>query len=373
MRSPEKISVPISKINVDPAFNFDQRFVRYIRDAELGKIDVALTRLSIEDIHSGFFVFENGAARHVSNLKTDHLDLVVKMIRGGRRPTIDIYWCPFAPNGGAYVCPDDEITLLAYKKLEIVLAPCRVFRPKRVAANEGAIWLRRAKELTKLTGLVAPNLTTYASFIGDDLSPTTEILNLLLSRCADLRAAIVSFHSDSDEQTHYHHMVHATVQRHERAIDSILRLLELRRIEHAETVARLAYEAFLNFYIDWLSPEFFGPRLQLLSAVRTAQSQKNRVLDDSLKVLSNFVEFFEKASDKGLISPLGSYFHSAIYPPLSLVAHQSYVNLEQEALSFVERHDPTFDGRAKQLARYLDVCTATLLTRIGNDVGFSTK
>ena len=70
-------------------------------------------------------------------------------------------------------------------------------------------------------------------------------------------------------------------------------------------------------------------------------------------MLSNFVEFFEKASDKGLISPLGSYFHSAIYPPLSLVAHQSYVNLEQEALSFVECHDPTFDGRAKQLARYL--------------------
>jgi hypothetical protein len=105
-------------------------------------------------------------------------------------------------------------------------------------------------------------------------------------------------------------------------LDSILCLVDLGRIEHAEVLARVAYEGFLNFYIDWLSPEFFGPRLQLLSSVRAAQGGGDSSLDDSLSVLDNLPLLLENTSEKARISPLGSFFHSSMYPPLSLVAHQ---------------------------------------------------
>lgn len=146
-------------------------------------------------------------------------------------------------------------------------------------------------------------------------------------------------------------------------------MIELGRTEHAEALARVAYESFLNFYVDWLSPEFFGPRLQLLSSIRAAQSRGVRSLDDELASLDNFPDLLENTSEKARVSPLGSFFHSSIYPPLSLVAHQSYIHLESELSSFEETEATDCFGRLKQLGRWLDVLTAALVVRVRNDIG----
>ena len=168
-------------------------------------------------------------------------------------------------------------------------------------------------------------------------------------------------------------MLHALLLRHERILDSISRMVALGRVEHASVLTRVAYEAFLNFYVDWLSPEFFGPRLQFLSAVRAAQRRGIETPDDSLAVLANLVEFFENTSDKARVSPLGSSFHTLIYPWLSLVAHQSYGFLQYEASDFRDADflDPRSD--VGQLGRWLDILTAALLVRIRNDIGIATE
>ncbi|MBV8121604.1 MAG: hypothetical protein JO081_16890 [Alphaproteobacteria bacterium] len=96
-------------------------------------------------------------------------------------------------------------------------------------------------------------------------------------------------------------------------------------------------------------------------------------MDGSLAVLGNFPDVLENTSEKAQVSPLGCFFHSSIYPPLSLVAHQSYMHLEHEAVSFDDNDLSDISARVKQLGRWLDILTAALLVRVRNDVGLQDK
>jgi len=93
--------------------------------------------------------------------------------------------------------------------------------------------------------------------------------------------------------------------------------------------------------------------------------------DDGLAVLDNLPQLLENTSEKARISPLGSFFHSSIYPPLSLVVHQSYVHLDDEASGFSDSDLPDPAARVKQLGRWLDVLTAALVVRVRNYLGIS--
>ncbi len=137
------------------------------------------------------------------------------------------------------------------------MIPCRILQPKKVNAPEAAIWVKKNGNHICLAKAVAPTMDKYASFVGDKLPPICDLINHLTALCKETRAAIVAFHDGNDKEIHYHQMLHAFLRRHERILDSICRLVTLGRAEHAGALTRIAYEAFLNFYIDWLSPEFF--------------------------------------------------------------------------------------------------------------------
>jgi hypothetical protein len=237
---------------------------------------------------------------------------------------------------------------------------------------ETSIWVEARGELVALAKTVPPTRDRYTSLVGVTLPPFSDLVRLLIKACTETRTNIVTFHEDNGSDVHYHQMLHALLLRHERILDSICRMVGLGRAEHASILTRVAYEAFLNFYVDWLSPEFFGLRLQLLSAARVAQRQGIKTPNDDLAMLANFVDFFENTSDKARVSPLGSFFHSSIYPWLSLVAHQSYGLLQYEASDFHGADPPDPPPVVEQLGRWLDALTAALLVRIRNDVGITT-
>lgn len=282
---------------------------------------------------------------------------------------LDVYWNPHVPSGGGYVCADHETPLAAYRSLGIKLVPCRVLRPKPTPAAEAALWIENRGKVAYLEKAVPPAIESYASFAGTMGIGFAELIPLLTSICTEARQAIVGFHQDAGLGVHYHQMLHAILRRHERALDSILRLVQLNRVEHAAALTRLAYEAFLNFYIDWLSPEFFGKRLQFLAMIREAQNQDKSLHKNELKRLGNFTEFLENTSDKARVSPLGTMFHDIVYPPLSLVVHQSYAHIEGEASEFLE-DDISEDGvEVNQLGRWLSFLTAALVVRVQNEVG----
>ncbi len=368
-RTETRVEIPLAHIRLDRTSNTNDYFVKTIIQFEKGKTKCALTRIPIKAITPGFYEHSGGKVVYISNSKGENVTSFQRMIRRGSRPIVDLYWSPLAPDGGSYVCPDDESLLAAYKMLNFALIPCRVLRPKKVDATEGSIWVEKRGGYISLAKAVAPTQDFYASLVGNRMPLFPNLTPLLIEKCSDARKAIVAFHEDEGSNVHYHQMLHAILRRHERVLHSIANLIALGRAEHAAILVRVAYEAFLNFYIDWLSPEFFGSRFQLLAAIREAEGQGVRSLSSSLDVLDNFTSFLENTSDKARVSPLGSFFHASVYPSLSLIAHQSYAYLEREASDFRSADEPDPTSVVEQIGRWLDVLTAALLVRISNEIG----
>lgn len=152
-------------------------------------------------------------------------------------------------------------------------------------------------------------------------------LAALIKQSEKTVAAIKAFHRSAPDSPDYHAMLVNLVMRHARGLDTISRLIELNRIEHALGITRMIYEAFLNFYIDWLCPQFMGPRLQFLAAIRGSGKQQKKQIEANMHLLTNFVGLLENTTEKARVSPLGSLYHEIVYPTLSLVAHQSYRHL----------------------------------------------
>jgi hypothetical protein len=271
-RAPKLIEIPASQIPTDPDAGSDTMFVRLYQQLIVGKINTSRTRLPISHIASGYYERRAGEIMQVSSLNPKHVAIMEREIRGGSRPELVLYWNPIAPNGGAYVCSDDEAALAAYRKLNFSLVPCSILRPKKMRGIEACIWLKDYGRYTGIDRVIPPNVNNVPMFAHDSKIPFSTFVEFLVKQCKQTRKSILLFHRQNRSDMHYHQMLYAFVRRHERLLDSTSKLIALGRAEHAEALIRLAYEAFLNFYIDWLSPEFFGPRLQLLSAIRAAQA-----------------------------------------------------------------------------------------------------
>ena len=363
------VDVPLIDIVSDINVEDDDPLLQLYRKLLDGEVKVGLTRMPIESVTTGSFKRTNGKVEHVSHLKVADIPLLEREIRSGGRPALDLYWNPHAPGGGGYVCADDEVVLAAYARLNFALVPCRILRPRKFASPEACIWIEQRGKHVGLARAFPPTVDKYALFAGNAVPPFRDLMGVLRERCRKTCTAIASFHRDVQSSVHYHQMLYTLVQRHERLLDSISYLAEIGRSEHASALIRVGYEAFLNFYIDWLSPEFFGPRLQFLSAIRSLGLRDSSKANRELAVLSNFPTFLERTSEKARISPLGSLYHNLVYPELSLVAHQSYRYLERDARGFGQKAEPEDSSVLEPLGRWLNVLTAALLIRVENDVG----
>lgn len=113
-RIPATFEVSADQILIDPAVRTDPRIVRTYAALERGDIKTALTRMPADSITSGFFLRDGfGVIEHVSNFDADMVSFEVERIRNGFLAPLDLLWSPHAPDGGGYICPDDEITLAA--------------------------------------------------------------------------------------------------------------------------------------------------------------------------------------------------------------------------------------------------------------------
>lgn len=369
-RTPATFEVSADQIEIDPAVRTDPRIVRTYAALNRGEIKTALTRMPAASIIPGFFLRNAfGAIEHVSNIDATMVPVAVERIRCGFRDTLDLLWSPHAPDGGGYICPDDEAMLAAYRQLNIEFVPCQIIRPKPKPGAEAAIWIEKRGQYLGMARAIPPVIRAYRSIIGEDLSDLPGAITRMMQLCSRSRASIRAFHMEPTQiaPIHYHQTLHAVVARHERALDSVLSLIQAGRREHALAIVRMTYEAFLNFYLDWLSPQFFGLRMQALAANRLAELGNGSKSVD-WKPLSNFTGLFENAAEKARLSPLGPIYHNHAYPMLSLIMHQSYFGIEREASSFDE-HTPPNPVSDAQICRWLDLITATLLTRVRNDVG----
>ncbi|MEP9368144.1 hypothetical protein [Xanthobacter sp. VNH20] len=376
LRRPASRLVPIDQIEVPSDFRYDPPFIKLLKQADAGSIAVAFTRIRTDLVTSGFFVREGQATVHVSNLKQHNVPLLEAIIRRGDRPPLGLYWSSLSPHPSKLVCPDDEAALAAYESLGIKYAPAMIYSPREVQREEGSIWSRMKKGIASYDRALAPEINQYAASRRVWNAPDIEGLAVLRRTCADTRGEIRTFHAGSNNGVHYHQMLHALLLRHERVLDTIGELLSAGRLEPACAVVRMAYEAFLGFYVDWLAPSFIGPRLQLVSRLSSLKghtlTSKERANEEyKRRVLGGFETFLTSVQAKARISPLGEYFHDIAYPPLSWVAHQSYGVLERESLHFEEEAPEDNPGQIRTLLNWLNVITTALVLRARNDVGCS--
>lgn len=363
-RAPKIIHIAPGQIQPELDFQYDQQFLRLSNQQSKGKIRTALTRLDQGSIVSGFYERSGCCSKHITNLDPSKADLVVPHIRAGGRPSVAVYWSNLAPNDGSYVAPDDEVTLAAYRKLGFRLVPVRILKPIRKSDVEGSVWIEGRGDVTSLAGLVSSSADQVAAYATDDAQNTKAIVGALVEKCVKMQDAIVAFHLGSSDELHYHQMLFAIISRHIRMLNTIASLIEMYRIEQAYILFRSAYEAFLNFYVDWIAPEFFGPRLQLLSLVRMHNGD-----DKQLAPLGNFKDFLENTGEKAKISGLGLAFHQNIYGTLSRMSHQSYSYLERETTDFSKEEPQIEPDNIERMLLCVNVVTLALLTRVGNDIG----
>lgn len=372
-RSPELTMVRYDEIAFDPDFKHDPFFQKLFINAQLGKTCVSMTRVRADLVTSGFYVRESGITVHSSNVKDGDLDFLRDIIRQGDRPALHLYWSPLCDKESKLVCPDDEMVLAAYRSLGITYVPAFIYDPAEVRRDEGALWTRNVSNVWSYVRALGPRVDAYlASRRADDL-PASEALAMLVDDCARTRAAVRDFHLERKDGVHYHQMLHARLLRHERALRTIGELLSTGRVEHACALVRMVYEAFLGFYVDWLSPSFVGPRLQAVSHVGPRKSPFATTIDpETQKAISKGLGGFERlltsVVEKARVSALGERFYNAVYPELSRFAHQAYGVLENEALDF-EDDAPPDDELARYLLIWLNVITTALVFRISNEVG----
>jgi len=374
-RLPKTVSIPISEISSPELSEADQTFVKANIDFLTGKIPASLTRVPISEISPGFYIrAEDGTISHSRELDMEldreWVNAAKARIQAGLRPLLDLFWNPHRPPSGGFVCPDDENALAAYTQLGISLVPCRIMRPKPTPRGEAALWVQvRGEKLCLAKAVPVISFDCLPAFRFDEADAPSQSLSALMQECDETATAIRSFHRGHEDAPHYHQMLFAMVQRHKRAIDTVRLLLELNRMEHALAVTRMAYEAFLNFYVDWLSPEVMGPKLQFLAEIRSWGKTRKDEADKLLPRLANFTQFLENTAEKARVSPLGSIYHDIVYPPLSLVAHQSYQNIERESQSFLDSSDLLTPLPPAKLVLWMNVITYALISRVQSDIG----
>lgn len=370
LRSPLYKQVPIKDLifEIESQADKSEYIVELYKKLFRGKIKLSLTRIAEDKITSGFLYQESGVINYKTIIDDKSVSAVIKIIRQGERPTIDLVWSPLVEGGGGYICADDENVLAAYRYLGIKIIPCRVLRPQAKASSEAAIWIKEQKDIIYHEKLVPSEIEYYKAYAVPESTTFKDAVAFLISKCASARAQIKLFHAAVEEGIHYHQMLFAVLIRHERTLRSVLELMSRGCDEHASVVLRLTYEAFLNFYIDWLSPQFFGPRLQLLSIIKIEQGFGSNALDKNLGILGNVPGLIENVRAKARISPLGEHFYNSLYPWLSTIAHQSYGYLEREASSFDIEFLPD-PRQEKQILLSLNVLTYALVSRINNEIG----
>lgn len=257
-RGQKTITVQIGDIDFDRTADLDQRYLALIGQQYRGKLKVALTRLPIDGIISGFFKRESGISFHVPSAPTMFAETMRAHLHLGGRPALEVYWNNLAPGGGSYVCPDGE-WLAIYEDVGISRVPVRILKPNNRASLEGAIWIEAdAEGGASLERIVGPEINEFPAYRDASGRPTSDALWALCERCIAAECTVEAFHHVGGE-VQYHEMLHAVLRRHRRSLESISMLIDAGRLEHASLIARAAYEAFLNFYLDWLAPEFLGP------------------------------------------------------------------------------------------------------------------
>lgn len=271
--------------------------------------------------------------------------------------------------------------LAAYREAGIRHVPCHVLKPKAEHLDESAVLVRSDGDRIRFVRSIAvPRESAPAFWFPADID-LPDFLSRLARRCAETRDKINQFRLETPNKSYFNEVLLAYVNRHEEMLSAVRILILSGHADYALSLVRLGYESFLNFYLDWLNPEFFGPRIQLLSKVSDRRRSRRREPASSetaepeplsevvVAALAGLEPLFESVRQKARISPLGDTFYDIAYSWLSSFVHQDYGLTERDALDLATA-SPRDERFAHDAIRtWANVITAALLLYIEDDVG----
>jgi len=377
----------IVTIDVEEDEIFSKKYIDFLT----GKSNAYLTRISLSRIKPGFYKRHNNMWKYViDDINKEHLELMIREIRIGFRPTLHLYEnlnenCPFD-----FVCSDDVVIYEAYKVLGIKQVPSILLGTKK-GLEESAFISKRFEDSGEnrsyfIYSTVNINNNLYTSLLGPnpDIS-TIEGIAQLEIYFQKLKLNLKKFHLPGTFEIHYHEVMYSILIRIEEMLKSIKILLTEGLTFQATCILRSLYELSLNFYVSWLSPIDMIQMLQISSVISEAEWKKicesrykeqmdnglSQQKADAIKKTKQYqYSFVNKVIEKARFSPLGETFYTETYTFLSDIVHHDF-SMSARYKSVLELGDTyIFDADIlTDILRLTDISATMVYTRIRDDIG----
>jgi hypothetical protein len=382
---PKKIHVPDWMVGADPIFS--DLYKKYLN----GRISGFLTRIPLAFIKEGFYLTSKNFEYKCDAPPEQVVLEQISSIRKGARPPLHLYANKNPNCDFKFLCPDDVVICIAYKRLKFDCVPAIVFGPGKnplpfssleSKANVSALHLG-----ARICGLVsAEPPTKLLSIVGKDL-PTdpreaiTKLSDAIRTQIARLRL----FHITDSEQLHYHHMIFSALVRVQETLTAIELLVEKNLWYQALALLRVLYEIHLNFYFDWLQPETNYKYLAAAAVFDNADlSREKKLMSQELmskglaaapaieqaNVAWRAVTYASTVSEKARLSKIGILYHKDIYDFLSRVTHQDFEVASLHANRFDNDLFKNIDDDFKlTYLRFMDYVVSEFVVCVESDIG----
>jgi hypothetical protein len=381
VRSRKLEDIPLDLIADEDGRTNDDHFTKLYRQYCFGKRPSVLTRVNIDKIWPGVFKrsSEGEVVQFDSEVSSKFVEWMSYEIRCGFRPVLYLYKGIFGDTASGFVCADDVAAYQAYRSLGIRRLPAVILGKHVNMLTESGICLRIKDGRTAFDSTIAIPRPEVQSFFGEGnelrkLSPF-EALTKLKEATQKAAVCIKAFHIEekSEKEIHYHHCLHSVAFRLLETLNAVELLLKNNMAYQIRPLVRSAYDLFLNFYIDWLSPEHVGMLLQSLAVLSRTQKTDSQHLELKRAVEAAYgglADVCRNMYEKGRLSPLGARGHSMIYSNLSPAVHQDFGVAHEYGDTLVAgRVEETSDEDILANIRWLDLIAAGTITRLLDDVG----
>lgn len=391
-RSVETFQIDPSLIQVPEwMVGTDSVFVSLYRKYLLGRISGFATRVPLDMITVGFYLPAQNYQYQCDTPPEDLIQATMLEIQQGRRPVLHLYPNSNSSDTARFLCPDDVVVCISYKRLKFRIIPAVVFGSGRqslpFSSFESKVSAVAKNQGPRICGLVSADIPTQmATILGINLpaSPVEGVQKLTIE-LRTLIARLRLFHVPSSGQLHYHHMIFSAVIRAQETLQAIEILIKNDLWYQALALLRVLYEIHLNFYFDWLLPETNYKFLAAAAVFNTAgvskQKQEMRqelmekgfsahAAEDQANRAWKPVVLASTVSEKARLPKVGILYHKDIYDFLSQISHQ---NFEVASLHANRFDDDTFlaidDDLKKTYLRFMDYIISEFALCVDQDIG----
>jgi hypothetical protein len=388
-RNMPTIEVSLDKLIINKSVELDENFLKKYQKFLTGKLPGYFTRIERNIVKAGYYTMLDGSwSEYIEPVENWLVEEYVNKIKSGHRPFLVVIKNINKTCNKQYVCPDHVAALYAYENLDITMIPVIILDSNPVL-SESAYLISHCyiggKDIGCLMcGYKPYNFTeVYSCCSSKNNLRDISVLDSISSKCDEVLQLVKDFHNKDKSEVHYNHTTYSIVYRLKENILAIKHLLSENYFYQAMGLVRSIYELSIDYYLDWLAPEFMGAWLQhksrfnrneinkMLSGI-ASEKVKPKHRDLYIKKMEYIFSFLSNVSVKAEMFPLGAEFYDEFYRYFSSIIHQDF--------HMTERHAPLLDDvetnfsndiSIAQMVVFLDVISSSVLVRVSQDYGGS--